>query len=138
MTCSEPGRTICPKCGEEQELQLLKSFRRLRRDCFQCFALKRNRLDYAMRLARERKEREWKESIDLIYGDNRSENRFMLKDIGTWRPENWGLIKQRMARVMGISLIFYGKIIEAAASAILQAYDVSEEFKERAKMEMEG
>ena len=78
MTCSEPGQTICPKCGKEQKQQLLKSFRRLRGDCSQCFALKRNRLDYAMRLARERKEREWvrriplppgecKELIDLIY-----------------------------------------------------------------------
>ena len=89
MTCSEPGRTICPKCGEEQELQLLKSFRQLRRDCSQCFALKRNRLDYAMRLARERKEREWvkriplapeecKELIDLVYPEgNRAKDRLI-------------------------------------------------------------
>ena len=80
---------ICPKCGKEQRQQLLKSFCQLRRDCSQCYALKRNRLDYAMRLARERKERDWaehipmppeehEEMIDLMYPEgNRAKDRLI-------------------------------------------------------------
>ena len=62
----------------------------------------------------------------------------MLEDIGNWRPEDWELIKQWMGWDMGIVPFTHTEIIEQTATAILRAYDVSDEFRERAKMEMEG
>ena len=65
----------------------------------------------------------------------------MLKDIGEWRPDNWDSIKRKVAENMGIRFLIdltYIGIMEQIATTIMQAYDVSEEFRERAQMEMEG
>ena len=65
----------------------------------------------------------------------------MLENIGTWRPDNWDSIKRKVAENMGIRFLIdltYIGIMEQIATTIMQAYDVSDEFKERAQMEMEG